>query len=126
MPFEGPATPRSTKLERCLDLIDKLRDETTWPEGFPWDFSDCNRCAIGLAMCLYDGRAFSSRIAYKPYDFGDLVNDVLGIDGDVAYDLFGAPKTRRGRLVPREAITPAHVADALERYLATGETYYAV
>lgn len=30
------------------ELRDRLRDPSSWPEGFRWDYSDIDGCALGL------------------------------------------------------------------------------
>lgn len=33
-----------------------LRHKELWPEGFTWDFSDCSKCAMGLALAVWNLR----------------------------------------------------------------------
>lgn len=74
-----------------------LRDRAKWPEGFEWDYSQCNTCAMGLFRDVWaqDRRAV-------PYETVSL----LGIDPENAY-IFSS-------MVPHAHITPEIIADKLE------------
>ena len=125
MPYDGPLSGRTAMPDRCLDLIERLRARDRWPAGFDWDFDNCDRCAMGMAMHTYGGRYFNLDLP-RPYSFPDLVEKLVGIGGEAANGLFRVPATRGGEAIPGDRIEPVHVADALERYLATGEVYYAL
>lgn len=84
-------------------LIYALRHPETWPEGFEWDYSDCDHCALGVAMCLWNILPCLRDAAR-----------VLGMQHYTAAKIFALMK-------PRSTITPEHVAAALERYQATRE-----
>ncbi len=62
----------------------------------------------------------------RPYSFPELVERLVGIGGEAATGLFRVPATRDGEAIPGYRIEPVHVAEALERYLETGEVYYAL
>ena len=125
MPYDGPLTGRTTMPDRCLDLIDRLRARDRWPEEFVWDFDNCDRCAIGMIMHLNGVRYFNLDLP-RPYSFPELVERLVGIGGDAANGLFRTPARKGGEAIPGHRIAPVHVADALERYLETGEVYYAL
>ena len=37
-------------MSKLRELHDLLRDETKWPDGFKWDYSFKDHCALGLAV----------------------------------------------------------------------------
>jgi hypothetical protein len=37
-------------MSKLQELHDLLRDETKWPDGFKWDYSLKDHCALGLAV----------------------------------------------------------------------------
>lgn len=125
MPYDGPLSGRTTMPDRCLDLIERLRARDRWPAEFVWDFDNCDRCAMGMAMHLYGVRHINLDLP-RPYSFPEFVERLVGIGGEAATGLFRVPATRDGEAIPGHRIEPVHVAEALERYLETGEVYYAL
>jgi hypothetical protein len=81
-------------------LIAALRDEEMWPDGFVWEYNNCDRCASGMYQKLYAPGIHSY------YSVGD----DLGLNETQARHVFN------GRWLPvcRSAVTPAMVADRLE------------
>lgn len=53
LPDRLPEAPAVDEVaSRRLKLIAALRDPTTWPKGFEWDFGNCGCCGMGLARSL--------------------------------------------------------------------------
>lgn len=57
------STKEMTETEALFHSLDKpslhalsyaLRHPDTWPEGFVWDYKQCEQCAIGLAHRLWN------------------------------------------------------------------------
>ena len=85
-----------------------LRHREVWPEGFEWDYSLCETCAIGMARELWD----STRNLDLPDIFN--ISVMFNISVDTAFDIFvwlGLDSTCA-------TITPDYVAAAIDRYLA--------
>ncbi len=81
-----------------------LRHPETWPSDFAWDFRACDTCAMGLTARLwrdatYVGRAFNIGIG--------TVHSLFSMD---AYG------------IPPKDVTPTHVADAIDAFLAATVT----
>lgn len=85
-------------------LIAALRDPTTWPEGFAWDFSNCRRCGIGLFIKMLDPGPYSQITAWDRVEYG------LGLTQSQACTVFG-----RAYQIADSQVTPAMVADRLEQ-----------
>lgn len=113
MPFDGKST--DARVNRRI-LIEALRGEM--PEGFTWDFVPAYKrtacgavgCALGLACEL--GMLKESEVLDK-----ETVSRTFGVA--VSTDIFCSYKdqyklSRYGGLYARD-VTPAMVADALER-----------
>lgn len=89
-----------------------LRRRETWPPGFNWYFSRCQQCALNMTC-----RLWAKSVLPAEYTVGT-VQDMLGIDNDVANYLFGySVATRRG--LQTWQVTPEMVADDIEGYLAS-------
>ena len=92
-------TTEMTPAMRRSALISLLRDKSMWPEGFLWNFYDCQRCAMGLFWEALGGK-----------DEGDFCAAQLGLPFGLAVDIFcwGYPNANNN--MP----TPSEVADKLE------------
>jgi hypothetical protein len=102
MPFDALSTDIGPPSLRTL--ADVLRDRSRWPEGFRWDYGSARTCGMGLAKLLWPERVRT---------IGDLA-DKLGLSMRVTYRLFFVTPGIR----PSD-VTPHHVADAIDAYLAT-------
>lgn len=99
MPLDGNLPKPDIK-----SFIAILRDRSTWPLGFKWDYTHCKTCAIGLAMELYQ---------CPMYKF----EEAIGITGLDANNIFcRLTGTFKHRLKCMSGITPEDVADALEAW----------
>lgn len=93
-----------------------LRHKELWPEGFEWMFSDCNHCAMGLAMHLW----CSKRILGIASSFVKM-DQVFCMPHEYVMDIFmgrgtWSPKMLSGN-PDLKVITPEMVADQIDIYL---------
>jgi hypothetical protein len=103
-------------------LIYALRHPEVWPEGFVWDYSDCTTCALGLTYRLWISSDDEADIPWigKAARWGE---KHFGMPPEIAEHVFldladtrcGEPDAVQQRKFL--AITPEHVAAALERWL---------
>ena len=116
-----------------------LRHPDTWPEGFVWDYSTCNHCAMGLAHALwkqnvpevtrFTGASVMARSFALPFEDARFI--FLGLDGQYGADFipFQDVKTPGGwfrratteRIPDWDAVTPEIIADQIDAYLARAE-----
>ena len=109
MPFDGIPDLETPSLAA---LSYALRHPETWPEGFVWGFSSCETCAMGLASLLW--REISRGV---PQDM-DVLNAsrmaiIFAMPERVAFEIF-----LRAGFVLASPITPTHIADLIDDYLA--------
>jgi hypothetical protein len=124
MPFDGRLNDATTAWARGKDypslraLVYVLRDQTTWPQGFRWDYGDCETCALGLARLLWQNGSHPD-----DFDSCDLNDDykswaslVFDMEESAVEDIFFG----EGDCYPDDfaLIRPADVAAAIERHLA--------
>ena len=86
-----------------------LRHPETWPEGFEWDYRACTSCAMGLAVRLWRDIGIPTTSD---------VGDALHISSVIATRFFIGMKRDIGATFMSD-VKPHHVADAIDRYLAT-------
>jgi hypothetical protein len=95
-------------------LVWLLRHPEAWPDGFEWDYSDCEACAMGLAAEVWC-RSLKEDDDANVYAYLDLMKR-----------LFPRLMSNIGRIfinldtvfrVRTEHITPEHVAIAIENVL---------
>lgn len=117
-----------------------LRHPDTWPEGFVWDYSNCNHCAMGMARALWRITDQSmmevtvgSSIMAKTFGMGftDSQQIFFGANDERKYKIekivwggfLGLWRQTLVELVPisRKAVTPEMVADDIDAYLARRE-----
>lgn len=134
---EKPVT-ETTALFRDLDkpslhgLSYALRHPDVWPEGFIWNYGNCDNCAMGLAHALWrssipemhrdSGCSIMARTFAMPYGKADSI-----FLGDL--DWIPTKKITEGHLWWREhrtlsdfrRVTPEMVADQIDIYLASAE-----
>lgn len=94
-----------------------LRHPETWPDGFVWNYSGCTTCAMGLAAELwFKGREQVSVPAYISW-----AAHTFAMQYEAATRIFlktRPPRTWRHPFAQEiSAVTPEHVATAIERYL---------
>jgi hypothetical protein len=106
MPFDGRGFDVGPPSLRTL--ADVLRDRSRWPKGIPeWDYRRARTCAIALAALLWPERLLT---------IGDLA-DKFGLSMPVTWRLFFDTHGTHG--IRASDVTPHHVADAIDAYLAT-------
>jgi len=81
-----------------------LRHKEAWPQGFEWDYGDCEHCAMGFACQLWDSVHFPCT-----YEMAS----IFDMSPRQAMDIF--VWLRPGF---EEHITPEHVAAAIDTHLA--------
>src|SRR5262245_54349635 len=86
-------------------LIAVLRDNSLWPDGFEFDYEDCQHCASGLYRALY---APGTSSFYE-------VGRQLGLSHDQTVDVFNGCEMRMHSLTVSGRVTPEMVANRLEQ-----------
>lgn len=103
-----------------------LRHPDAWPEGFEWDYGNCQTCAMGLAHRLWtsvpkphpDVQKGSSRMG-RSFALPFEAAESIFFGGD------WSPEKSVGHLwwrkweVDRRLVTPGMVADQIDQYLTT-------
>ena len=107
MPMPKPPTLNAPSL-RSLSAI--LRNRALWPEGFVWDYGNCETCAMGLAARMWKGLSPTTSSLGPALEISSAVTDRLFLDVDGSI--------QRRKRVKFDDITPEHVADEIDRYLA--------
>lgn len=150
MPFDP--TPNQEQLDAIVPnfapgreglkrLAFALRHPETWPKGFIWDYSDCRRCAIGLAFQLWlkldeqpvqwDPKSQNPQYIHNQ-GWASMMARRFALSFQEAKRIFigsySAEKTRRtifGRVkvsrqnLDHENVTPEMVATNIDKYLAS-------
>lgn len=121
MPFDGTNTKPSLTL--LSEILRAGPEHPLWPRGFVWDYNSCSRCAMGLAWQIW------SNLEWRPICSEDMA-EAFGMDRTAAHDIFLNAYSVLAMAMPPvgevptdealwQSVTPAHVADAIDRYLAT-------
>ena len=76
-----------------------LRHKNLWPKNFSWEFSDCERCAIGLATKIWPGSYSNYMDMIRHFDLEPASAFCIFIKGT-------SPE-----------VTPESVAHRIEKYL---------
>ena len=119
MPFDSKPEGRLT----LADLSWRLRNPGTWPPGFRWNYGNCDHCAMGLAWQLSGGR----KQPFNELTLGQSLKLTMAVLADAELkdfadfcDIF--LRLHTGKHIGYMDITPHHVADAIDGYLALRET----
>jgi hypothetical protein len=91
------------------NLATVLRHREMWPTDFEWDYSQCSTCAMGLAW----------RLGMISNCCTNTAAEEFGIPYNVAFRIFLWLAIERGE---GKNVTPEHVADAIDAYLAEAAT----
>ena len=102
------AEPSLAGLSYALRHLDEVAP------GFPWHYGHCETCAIGLATVLWE-EIFDDLTSYMAGTFRIPFRDAYRIFVKLAGD-DPAQQSWKDRA---SFIRPEHVADAIDRYLAT-------
>lgn len=114
MPFDALTfTPAITDTPSLEALSYALRHQETWPVGFEWDYSTCDTCAMGLTAQLWSAATLPPNAIDVP--LWAFVH--FRMPSAVSKGIFLRLGQRRD--VRDANITPEHVADAIDAYLAT-------
>lgn len=84
-----------------------LRHPDTWPDGFVWDYKECDQCAMGLAHCLWR----SSIPEADTWNGASIMAKKFAMPYGEAENIFFNHK----------AVTPEMVADQIDKYLERAE-----
>lgn len=114
-----------------------LRHPETWPEGFIWNYADCDNCAMGLARKLWNtpgtnkqtGATIMARTFAMPYEEAKSIFMGLAPDGSGADWLPHIEKKEiEGHLWWKKLkttsscdltnVTPEMVADQIDEFIA--------
>jgi hypothetical protein len=96
-----------------------LRHRELWPEGFAWDYSECETCAMGLAHKLWRLRSqYTMAVGMHRLVSDDMAKQFAMPDisaqcifgGRDLEDVYGVDNT--------VDVTPEMVADRIDQYLA--------
>jgi hypothetical protein len=103
MPFDGRGFDVGAPSLRTL--ADVLRDRSRWPADMPeWDYAEPSCCGIGIARFLWGRRDQS-------------ISQLFSIPYSAAIAIFCYAHTPLR--IYCSAVTPEHVADAIDAYLAS-------
>ncbi len=105
-----PPPVQATPETRRARLIELLRDRSSWPPNFAWNFQNCSTCALGLA--------WETICVGAPHSGRNHIDPLLGLSYAESGPVF-APTTlldgtAEGYGIPRYLVTPEMVADRLE------------
>lgn len=100
-------------------LAYSLRHPETWPEGFQWDYSTCQTCAMGLAAKLWSMHEPDSTAGWLSQvarTFAVPMEDVVRIfqDAKMPFD-WRHPFAERNTL---QCVTPERIADLIDCFLS--------
>jgi hypothetical protein len=113
MPFDGlPALDKPS----LAALSFALRHPETWPEGFVWDYGNCETCAMGLAYRLW---GWIMKPEHFACDVAHQTSIAFGMRSETAGEIF--LYARRVYGISTEEITPTHIADLIDAHLANSE-----
>lgn len=115
MPFDS--LPQTELTLARLAVV--LRDRSMWPEGFEWDYGMCSSCAMGLAYEIKTGERLEgdgSHTSPVTRAIRMIVNDAKAMKLKEFHAIFWDLTDRMN--LDWSEITPEHVADAIESYLA--------
>lgn len=113
MLFDSTPTP-DLSIATLPNLSWLLRHPEAWPSGFEWNYYDCRTCAMGLASTLWSGFHEPVTGVGRALDW---VSHIFNMENKEAEDIFSQLDNILG--FTTRFITPIHVADAIDQYLAT-------
>ncbi len=116
----GEATPDLSQ-PSLVGLSYLLRHRELWPQGFKWDYTYRNTCAMGLTIEVWEPWPETSFIA------PDQFTALYGLTLSQARDLFvNAHLWARERVLwfwsrPVDRVTPIMIADRIDKMLAAAQ-----
>lgn len=114
MSFESPIKPEMlAPLKSLKGLAYILRHKEYWPKDFEWEFSNCGKCAMGLAVQIWSKASWPNTSS---------VAQILNCEATpklrkiflAGEGVYGAKDSSDAEW---DKITPAMVADAIDKYL---------
>lgn len=103
-----------------------LRHPETWPEGFVWEYNNCRKCAMGLAIQLWHMHAnnYASDRQEMRRNWKSWAARNFALPLESAEAIFFDTRASWKLSAPISsllmgAVTPTHVADAIDAYVAT-------
>ena len=114
----GATTPSATKFDPASEpcsletLAKALRDQSSWPINFRWNYTAIEMCAMGLMQRIWF-REMDVYEFYKP----EVISEKLNIDETNAIKIFlngGAYLSN----TPVFTITPEMVADKIDEFIS--------
>ena len=121
MPFDGLsvtdpaiALARFREAPTLADLAIILRNQKSVLPDWPWDYTTCCTCAVGMVCELGGFREFRE----LPGTTATRMGVFFGIPRDAAFRIFIAAYLNVRARRPKD-VRPEHVADAIDNYLAT-------
>lgn len=115
MPFDG--TNAAPSLTLLSEILRGGPEHPMWPEGFMWRYSECKTCAIGLACNIWTELPAAQGIPAVGWASQE-VAAAFSMEQGLARQIFFRLHEHLGFASYRQ-ITPTHVADAIDQYLAT-------
>lgn len=107
-----PSAARAlTTREARGELIALLRDPALWPEGFAWDYINCNMCAMGLFLRAR-GIDYSGEEGHNWFWEQDVISRAVGLSPNDGFNVFTSAGLTLG--IPAGLVVPQHVAALLE------------
>jgi hypothetical protein len=89
-----------------------LRDESSWPPGFEFNFDSCTTCAMALAFTQWHLPLINEVVGCS-----SKMATLMGISFEDSLRLFVDAAYHRIPLRGSSRITPEEVADAIDQYL---------
>ena len=90
-----------------------LRHKELWPKKFRWDFAVCERCAMGMAVKLWNYKTYYGHVAATANKFRISIPDARAM---FCYESPYMPMDENGNRLPGN-VTPEMVADRIDKYL---------
>ena len=115
MPFDTMPTvpqPLPDRLMALKNLAWLLRHPNHWPEGFAWEYTDLDRCAVGLCRQAHGDRVFKAIFGHAAVS---VVCGAYQYQGNVPRDIW---RLFWGRIDSHRSITPLDIARDIEKYVA--------
>jgi hypothetical protein len=114
MQFDPASFANATPVEPSLkNLAIILRNKQMWPQGFEWDYTRHDTCAIGLARQIW-GTPDSSFFLSETFNVSEKVTERFFLDAHKRAFL-GLFRIKMSK------VTPERVANLIDRYLETGK-----
>ena len=98
-----------------------LRHREMWPQGFTWNYSVCDKCAMGLARVMWEKDYISPCPDDTILRAEKYMQSTFGLDMDIIDNIFEGEGWDAKTDIDFEAITPEMVADKIDKHLQSKE-----